>query len=331
MAQHLEAPSHQHHRPRLLSVFSAEAYSLLAIIAVLWVGNFLHFSEFGFYEDDWYYFPGALGVPLAATLRTYGAGILQFGRPLQGLGLDLAICAGVISGSVPAFYFVTFLLSAAKSVLAYFVLRLRFGRTLATASTVLFVISPLTTIRQSLGNESFVAPAFCFAFAAILLYARRRFTLAYLMAAFALLTYEPMFFLVMAAPLFSKYDTRRQRAVELARHVVVCAVIFAAVFLLPTTGLWAVRDLLADWRVVAYSLGFGLFSTVLAYICYTVALAHIEASRASIAATLEPLVAAAVGAAVFGQALTGWQIAGMAVVIAAVVAIQERSPHNTNC
>ena len=218
MAPHLETFPRQHHRPRLLAGFSAEAYSLLAIIAVLWVGNFLHLSDFGFYEDDWYFFPGALGLPLAATLRTYSAHIFLFGRPLQGLGPDLAICAGVIAGSIPVFYFVTFLLSAAKAVLAYFVLRLRFGRTLATASTVLFVISPLTTVRQSLTNETFAAPAFCFAFAAILLYAHKRFALAYFMAVCALLTYEPMCFLYLAAPLFSKCDTRRQRTVEQADH-----------------------------------------------------------------------------------------------------------------
>jgi drug/metabolite transporter (DMT)-like permease len=45
----------------------------------------------------------------------------------------------------------------------------------------------------------------------------------------------------------------------------------------------------------------------------------------AVTATLEPLVAATVGMTVFGEALTGWQLTGMALVIAAVAGVQERA------
>ena len=28
-------------------------YALLPVLVVAWIANYLHFSEFGFYEDDW--------------------------------------------------------------------------------------------------------------------------------------------------------------------------------------------------------------------------------------------------------------------------------------
>jgi hypothetical protein len=144
MEPNLTALPRQHYRPHFVSVLYTEAYPLLAIIAVLWVGNFLYFSSFGFYEDDWYYMPSAFNVPLMNTLHLRAAQMFFQGRPLQVLVQALVACAGAALGSIPALYFITFLFSVAKSVLAYFVLRLRFDRSLSTLTALLFVISPLT-------------------------------------------------------------------------------------------------------------------------------------------------------------------------------------------
>ncbi|MDR3561091.1 MAG: EamA family transporter [Negativicutes bacterium] len=101
--------------------------------------------------------------------------------------------------------------------------------------------------------------------------------------------------------------------------------LFAAAAMLPVSGLWQERELFLQWPVAAYSLGFGLLSTAAAYLCYTVALTYVEPGRASIAATLEPVVAALVGTLVFGQGLTAWQVGGMVLILTAVVAVQERN------
>ena len=77
--------------------------------------------------------------------------------------------------------------------------------------------------------------------------------------------------------------------------------------------------------VLAYSIGFSLFSTVFAYLCYTLALSYIEPGRAAIVATLEPIVATLVGVTFFAEALSCWQIFGMVLVIAAVASVQRNN------
>lgn len=120
--------------------------------------------------------------------------------------------------------------------------------------------------------------------------------------------------------IFGKLALRRYGALT----VTIYTFVFAAAAALPLSGLWEERALLAAGPVWGYALGLGLVSTVAAYLLYTVGLKYVEAGRAAIIATLEPLVAATVGAVGFGQALDGWQAAGMALVIAAVAAVQEK-------
>ncbi|MDT8900801.1 DMT family transporter [Anaeroselena agilis] len=121
--------------------------------------------------------------------------------------------------------------------------------------------------------------------------------------------------------IFGKLALKRYGALTVTTYTFV----FAAAAILPFSGLWDQRALFAAWQVWWYGAGLGVVSTVLAYLLYTVGLKYVEPGRAAVTATLEPLVAAALGAAVFGEALTGWQLAGMALVIAAVAGVQERA------
>lgn len=118
--------------------------------------------------------------------------------------------------------------------------------------------------------------------------------------------------------IFGKFALRRYSAVTVS----VYTFIFAAAVMLPVSGLWQARALLFNGQAVAYSIGFSLFSTVFAYLCYTVALSHIETGRAAIVVTLEPIVAAIVGTLLFDEALNNWQLFGIILVIAAVVSVQ---------
>ena len=102
MEPHPDTLRGRHVRPRLTSVFSAETYPLVAILVVLWVGNYLYLSSFGFYEDDWYYMPSAFNVPLLATLHAHVAQMFFQGRPLQVLVQGLVACAGAGLNSFPA-------------------------------------------------------------------------------------------------------------------------------------------------------------------------------------------------------------------------------------
>lgn len=62
-------------------------------------------------------------------------------------------------------------------------------------------------------------------------------------------------------------------------------------------------------------------TAVLPYLLYTVGLNHMRASGAAIMASIEPVVATAAGALVFGEALTIPAFAGIALVLAAIVVL----------
>lgn len=118
--------------------------------------------------------------------------------------------------------------------------------------------------------------------------------------------------------IFSKYALQHYSALTVTVYTFWCA----AAVMVPISELWAVQSLFFQWPVVAYCIGFSLFSTILAYWCYTTALSHIEAGRAAIAATLEPIVATLVGILFFDQVLSFWQLFGIILVIAAVISVQ---------
>ena len=66
-------------------------------------------------------------------------------------------------------------------------------------------------------------------------------------------------------------------------------------------------------------------TAVLPYLLYTVGLNHMRASAAAIMASIEPVVATAAGALVFGEGLTLSAVAGIALVLGAIVVLNARS------
>lgn len=70
-------------------------------------------------------------------------------------------------------------------------------------------------------------------------------------------------------------------------------------------------------------LGLGLFPSVLAYLFYTKGLSSIESSKASIIATIEPIVATAVGVWVYQEHLSITQFAGIIIILLAVILVQK--------
>jgi drug/metabolite transporter (DMT)-like permease len=105
--------------------------------------------------------------------------------------------------------------------------------------------------------------------------------------------------------------------------VTVYTFIFAAIAITPFSGLWSVLPLFSTSKVWIYIIGLGFLSTMLAYILYTKGLSTIESSRASIIATIEPVVASLIGFFVFQENLNIWQYLGIVMVIAAVIIVQE--------
>ncbi|MEL7834535.1 DMT family transporter [Fodinibius sp. Rm-B-1B1-1] len=106
--------------------------------------------------------------------------------------------------------------------------------------------------------------------------------------------------------------------------VITYTFVFASIVMLPTSGITIEIKQLASVDVWLQILGLGFFPTALAYYLYTVGLSMVESGRASIAATVEPLVATLLGVWIFNDVLTSFQIIGMLFVLSAVVLVQFR-------
>ena len=104
--------------------------------------------------------------------------------------------------------------------------------------------------------------------------------------------------------------------------VIVYTFVFASIVMLPVSGITISMTDLQSSHVWITILGLGFLPTALAYYLYTMGLSMIESGRASIAATIEPLVATLLGVFVFSEVLTVFQVVGMLLVLAAVVLIQ---------
>lgn len=99
--------------------------------------------------------------------------------------------------------------------------------------------------------------------------------------------------------------------------------VFATLAITPFSGIWTMAEHFVEWRVLLLVIGLGFFSTMLAFIFYTTGLQYVESSRASIIATVEPVVAAIMGFLLFSDQLGIWQYLGMVFVLLAVVIVQE--------
>jgi drug/metabolite transporter (DMT)-like permease len=98
--------------------------------------------------------------------------------------------------------------------------------------------------------------------------------------------------------------------------------LFATVGLLPTTNVWGKLPARMNDEVWLYIIGLGLIPTVAAYLLYTKGLSGIESSKASIVATIEPIVATWIGIWMFGESLTIYQIVGCILVLLSVIIVQ---------
>ncbi|WP_231584128.1 EamA family transporter [Domibacillus indicus] len=120
--------------------------------------------------------------------------------------------------------------------------------------------------------------------------------------------------------IFGKFVAHRYHSATITAY----SMLMAALVIVPLSGLFEKADRLADWNVFVNGAGLVLLSTVLAYVFYTAGLAKMESGRASILATAEPVVAILIGVFVFGDHLTGWQLAGIVCILGAVLFTIER-------
>ena len=117
--------------------------------------------------------------------------------------------------------------------------------------------------------------------------------------------------------IFSRYAVNRGYE---AWTITFYTFVFCVIGCLPLADLGAiVRCVAADPRMLLWYLAMGLLTAMASYLLYTWALEHLESSRASIIASVEPVVAAVAGVVVYHERLGWTSLLGIALVLSAVV------------
>lgn len=114
--------------------------------------------------------------------------------------------------------------------------------------------------------------------------------------------------------IFGKLALRRYSTLTITAYTFYFAVLGA----LPLAEPKQMLALLANWQAIGAALAIAVICTVAPYLLYTRGLQEVDAGQASILATLEPLVAAAVGIFIFGEELTTAKILGMALILSSI-------------
>ena len=117
--------------------------------------------------------------------------------------------------------------------------------------------------------------------------------------------------------IFGKYALRKYKAETVTAYTF----IVSAIGVVPLSGLHTRLPELMTVQGSVGSLCLGIFCCILPYILYTKGLESIEAGRASIIATLEPVVAAIIGTVVFREEMTLVKALGIIVVVFAIAMI----------
>ncbi|GEM_PF-2404081 len=246
------SPSHR------TSYLKAHGYNLLLITVVAWVANYYHFMNFGLYDDDWFFVANPFLSPAKYWLTTslseqFEPQFFQ-GRPLQIIFEYGFAEIGALFQSIPVDYLIAFVLFSGSALMLYELLRRRFSQLVATLTSLIFVLSPLYTLHQFLNGQFTFGPAFALLFAGMILYERGKRGQAYTFAVLSLMTYESIFLLFLAAPLFIQgRPVLKGRGREWIRHLAICLVIVGVC--------WASRLWLGEKRV--NSVGQGVLWSVL--------------------------------------------------------------------
>ncbi|HAU88471.1 MAG TPA: EamA family transporter [Lachnospiraceae bacterium] len=115
--------------------------------------------------------------------------------------------------------------------------------------------------------------------------------------------------------IFGKFLVKKYDAYTITFYTFV----FAAMGVLPFVSVPHVLERLVSLKGISASLGIATLCTVAPFICYTTGLKKVESSKASILATIEPLVASLVGIIVLKEAVSLHKVLGMGLILMAVV------------
>lgn len=104
--------------------------------------------------------------------------------------------------------------------------------------------------------------------------------------------------------------------------------LFASIGILPLIKISHIKEIMMDNPESAFvAIGLGTVSTVCPYILYTFGLSRIEASNASIIASIEPVVATLIGVFAFREMMEIQGIFGVLLVILSIIMVNVKIPN----
>ncbi|MFI3172480.1 MAG: DMT family transporter [Eubacteriales bacterium] len=115
--------------------------------------------------------------------------------------------------------------------------------------------------------------------------------------------------------IFGKYALKKYSSITAVFYMFLMSSI---PFCITTNPIDAIQTF-TDTNMWGVGIIFSIVAAVLPYLTYTKALAHVEASKASLIATLEPIVAAVFGIVLFAEEANLSKIIGITLVIGAVI------------
>ncbi len=121
--------------------------------------------------------------------------------------------------------------------------------------------------------------------------------------------------------IFGRYALKKYDSITVTLYTFV----FASIGLIAISNIRGMISLFSNTAALYYAISLGLFATVLPFLLYTKGLSYLETSKASIIATLEPIVATVIGITVFSEPITIFKISGILIVIFALFILREQS------
>ena len=125
--------------------------------------------------------------------------------------------------------------------------------------------------------------------------------------------------------IFGTFALRKYQPLTVTTYAFLFGALGAVVLCKPSEIITVIASALNPGGLVLLLAVTAFVTAVLPYLLYTVGLNHMRASAAAIMASIEPVVATAAGALVFGEGLTLSAVAGIALVLGAIVVLNARS------
>jgi len=184
----------------------------IAIGVILFLSHFLLVTEFGLYEDDYFYVLPRLTVNFQQFTDHFFHALRYSaqGRPLLDAFQAALAYFGYHAGGLVFCHLISFVFLWISGILFYQLLSPKLSPRAAFFGALLLILFPLDTSRQILMHQMATVIPMTVLLCAFHLYVARVFFLSYLVAATLLVTYESSFLPFIVAPFFLEEEPRKR-------------------------------------------------------------------------------------------------------------------------